>query len=171
MPTIMFNGKTYNSVDEMPTNEREAFGHISQVFVDKNGNGIPDFLEGDAAKNVMTAFSSSISMDGKVYNNINELPPEIRAKVQGAFDKLSQMGIAGAGAPVVVSAMQMSSGPMQMESSPMALSTPPAPLTNSSAIRDDKGPGTMFWIGIAALAAVCLAVAVALGTYLYLKGG
>ena len=52
---IMFNGKTYNSLEEMPANERMAYEQMQKIFVDANGNGIPDFLEGDIAKNVMTA--------------------------------------------------------------------------------------------------------------------
>ena len=90
---IIFNGKTYNSVNEMPANERQAYEQMFQIFTDKNGNGIPDFLEGDIAKNVMTAFTNVVNYDGKVYNNMDELPPEARQKLQDAFAKLNQMGI------------------------------------------------------------------------------
>ncbi len=47
MATIIFNGKTYNSLEEMPANERQTYEQIANMLVDKNGNGIPDFLEGD----------------------------------------------------------------------------------------------------------------------------
>ena len=90
---ILFNGKTYDSLEEMPANERQAYEHLQQIFVDANGNGIPDFMEGDVAKKVMTAFTSVVSSDGKVYNNLDDLPPEAREKVQKAFDKLNQLGI------------------------------------------------------------------------------
>jgi hypothetical protein len=90
---IMFNGKTYNSLEEMPANERQAYEQLQKIFVDANGNGIPDFLEGDLAKKVITAFTSSVNYDGKVYNNLDELPVEARQKVQDAFAKLQQMGI------------------------------------------------------------------------------
>jgi hypothetical protein len=90
---IMFNGKTYNSLEEMPANERQAYEQLQQIFVDANGNGIPDFLEGDVAKKVITAFSSVVNYDGKVYNSLDELPPETRQKVQDAFAKLNEMGI------------------------------------------------------------------------------
>ena len=90
---INFNGKTYNSLEEMPANERQAYEQLQKIFVDANGNGIPDFLEGDVAQKVITAFSSAVNYDGKVYNNLDELPPEIRQKVQNAFEKLNQMGI------------------------------------------------------------------------------
>jgi hypothetical protein len=90
---IMFNGKTYNSLDEMPANERQAYEQMQKIFVDADGNGIPDFLEGDVAKKVITAFSSVVNYDGKVYNSLDELPPETRQKVQEAFAKLKETGI------------------------------------------------------------------------------
>ena len=93
MQQITFNGKTYNNIDEMPANERQAFEHLQQIFVDANGNGIPDFMEGDMAKNIMTAFMGNVNFNGKVYNNLNDLPPEAREKVQKAFEKLKQMGL------------------------------------------------------------------------------
>lgn len=90
---IIFNGKTFNSLEEMPANERMAYEQMQKIFVDANGNGIPDFLEGDVAKNVMTAFTNVVNYDGKVYNSLDELPADTRQKVQDAFAKLNQMGI------------------------------------------------------------------------------
>lgn len=91
---IIFNGKTYNSVDEMPANERQAYEQMFQIFTDKNGNGIPDFLEGDITKNVVTAFTSNVNYNGQVFNNLNDLPPEAREKVQKAFEVMQRLGLA-----------------------------------------------------------------------------
>lgn len=90
---IIFNNKTYNSVEEMPANERQAYESMFQIFTDKNGNGIPDFLEGDVAKNVMSAFTSNVVYNGKVYTNMDELPADARQKLNDAMGKLNQMGI------------------------------------------------------------------------------
>lgn len=90
---IMFNGKTYNSLEEMPARERQAYEQLQQIFVDADGNGVPDFLEGDVANKVITAVTSAINYDGKVYNSLDELPPEMRQKVQEAFAKLKETGI------------------------------------------------------------------------------
>ena len=90
---IIFNGKSYSSLEEMPANEREAYEGMFHIFKDANGNGIPDFLEGDIAKNVTTAFTNVVHYDGKVYNNLDELPPEARQKVQAAFVKLNNLGL------------------------------------------------------------------------------
>ena len=90
---IIFNGKSYNSVEEMPANERQAYESMFQIFTDKNGNGVPDFLEGDIAQNVVTAFTNVVHYDGKVYNSMDELPAEARQKMQEAMSKLGQLGI------------------------------------------------------------------------------
>ena len=91
---IMFSGKTYNRLEEMPANERMAYEQMQKIFVDANGNGIPDFLEGDIAKNVMTAFTTNVvNYDGKIYDSLDELPADARQKVQDAFTKLNQLGI------------------------------------------------------------------------------
>lgn len=90
---IIFNGKTYNSVEEMPASDRQAYESMFQIFTDANGNGIPDFLEGDIANNVMTAFTNVVHYDGKVYNSMDELPADARQKLQDAFAKLNQLGI------------------------------------------------------------------------------
>src|SRR5258706_5148559 len=93
MPTILFNGKTYNSIEEMPVDVRSAYQQVADIFVDKNGNGIPDFLEGDMVKNVITAFTSNVNVNGQSYNNMNEFPPDICALVQAAFEQLSALGM------------------------------------------------------------------------------
>lgn len=93
MPTIIFNGKTYNDINEMPANERQAFQQMSQMFVDKNGNGIPDFLEGDMVKNVVTMHSQKIDVNGQSHNSLDELSPEMRQRVDEAFQMLSKNGI------------------------------------------------------------------------------
>lgn len=95
MPTINFNGKTYNSLEEIPERERQAYQQLTDMFVDKNGNGIPDFLEGDIVKNISNIYTaaSSIQFDGNTYNNLNELPPDVREKVKTAFNQMAGMGL------------------------------------------------------------------------------
>jgi hypothetical protein len=156
MATIVFNGKTYNSVEEMPANERQAFEQLTGMFMDKNGNGIPDFLEGDIVSNVMNAVTSSVNYNGQVYSGMDELPPEVREKVQNAFDKLSQSGIVTVGAPAV-SQQQPAIGREPQISRPY-----------SPAIEEDSGSG-LKWILIGAALLICLAVA-AVSVYFLLAG-
>jgi hypothetical protein len=95
MPQIYFNGKMYNDIAEMPATERQAYEQMMGMFIDKNGNGIPDFLEGDIVKNISNIYTtaSAIHFDGKTYNNFNELPPDVRQKVSTAFNQMASMGI------------------------------------------------------------------------------
>lgn len=135
MPTILFNGKTYNDINDMPADEREAFEQMSQIFVDANGNGIPDFLEGDIVKNVVTAHSTqtNINVNGKTYHSYNELPPEMREHVDGAFKMLSNMGFLD-GLPD--SQTPPASFDSQVKSKPIPEQQP------SSAIEEEHGTGT-----------------------------
>jgi hypothetical protein len=95
MPQIFFNGKMYNAIEEMPAHEKQAYEQMMGMFVDKNGNGIPDFLEGDIVKNISNIYTtaSSINFNGNTYDNFNQLPPDVQAKVSTAFNQLAGMGI------------------------------------------------------------------------------
>lgn len=135
MPTIIFNGKTYNSLEDMPADERQAFEQMSQIFVDKNGNGIPDFLEGDVAQNVVTAYSGSFNVNGTSYNTMDDLPEDMRAKVRSAFDMMSKMGLVNGAASAVISQVNG----VQMQQKQPDVSKPfPAPQT-SSVIEEERG--------------------------------
>ena len=95
---IAIDGKTYKSVEEMPEAVRKKYADAIRnldkdqngtpdmlenlnPFADKNKDGMPDAFEGMAA-NVMS--STKIIADGKTYNSLDELPPEIRAKYEQA---------------------------------------------------------------------------------------
>jgi hypothetical protein len=93
MPIIVFNGKSYNSPNEMPVNERKAYEQMMGMFVDKDGNGIPDLLEGDLVQNVLSAHSTKVNLSSMTVHSLDDLSPEMRQKVDGAFQMLSNMGI------------------------------------------------------------------------------
>jgi len=90
--TIVFNGKTYHSVDEMPPDIRQAYEQVMSAFADKNQNGMPDVLEGMLDKNTndlnIQSSSTSIIYDGKKYDSVEQLPPEGRQKYDQAMGKL-----------------------------------------------------------------------------------
>jgi hypothetical protein len=163
MATIIFNGRTYNSIEEMPPEARQAYEQVANMLVDKNGNGIPDFLEGDLVKNIMSALTSSINFNGHIYNNMNDLPPETREKVQAAFQKLSDMGM--------VSAQQqhfMQTDHSHLAGTPMPVSKPFISREYNPAIEEDKGPGWMVWLIIGLGFALCVGT-VAIGVFLVMR--
>jgi hypothetical protein len=126
------------------------------MLVDKNGNGIPDLLEGDRVQNVFAAYSKQmhvIHADGKTYNTLEDLPPELRQRVDGAFQMLSTMGILPA------DSAQASSTPAKFESKPLEPQ-------RSSVIQEEGGRSTFTLIlgGIV----LCFAVVVLTIGALYL---
>jgi hypothetical protein len=64
--TITVNGRTYNSVGEMPPDVREQFEKAMSLLADKNNNGIPDALEtGSNEEGVRTVVNKVVThLDG-----------------------------------------------------------------------------------------------------------
>jgi hypothetical protein len=160
MPKIIFDGKTYNSVEEMPALQRQAYEQLSTMLVDKDGNGIPDFLEGDMVSNVITAYSRKFSMDGTVYNNVNELPEDVRDQVKSAFEKISKLGI--------VPAATTQSNPFQAGQTPHFASQPIASQEYPSVIQDGGGSKILPWVLAGIVLFFCLAIAT-VGVFYFLQ--
>ena len=101
---IVIDGKTYKSVDEMPEDVRRNYESAMSQLVDKDRNGIPDVFENltnfaDQNKNGMpdsiegmisdvVSSTTKIIADGKEYNSLDELPPDIRAKYEQALGSM-----------------------------------------------------------------------------------
>jgi hypothetical protein len=152
---IIFNGKTYNNVDEMPASDRQAYEQMFQIFKDANGNGIPDFLEGDITKNVITAFTSNVNYNGQVFNNLNELPFEAREKVQKAFEVMQRLGLATPDMLQGASAKQPPFEPAFQPSKPL--------LQQEPTIQESGGRNWMVILGfLGALLLCAIAIAVAI---------
>ena len=164
MATIIFNGKTYNSVEEMPALERQAFEQLSSMFVDKNGNGIPDFLEGDLASNIITAVTSNATINGKAYNNINELPDNMREQLQGAFERLSELGLASKTSSPVTA--QVNS--VQVTTKPQAISQPIVSQEYPSTIQEGGGSNILQWALAGIVLFFCVVIA-ALGVFYFMQ--
>jgi hypothetical protein len=137
MAQISFNGKTYNSLEEMPAAEREAYMHITSIFADANRNGVPDIFEGDIVKNMLSFTGSTVVVDGGQTYTMENMPPEARAKFEMAMTKLQQLGLIPPGAAHT----HFGSAPQVAASS--YPSTPPiasGPLKYQSVVQEDKGP-------------------------------
>lgn len=160
MATIIFNGKTYNSLEEMPPEARQAYEQVAGALVDKNGNGIPDFLEGDIISNISNIYKSAsqFTVNGTTYNNINELPADARQRVQGAFEKMNELGFGPERKAEIFAERQN----LEVERDHQFVSQPYRPTTTTSAIQDGDKAGIMQWILLAGLLFLCL-LAVAVG--------
>ena len=99
---IVIDGKSYNSVNEMPPDVRQKYEAAMSSLKDANGNripdalenqdiladqdkdGIPDMVENLTSENVVMS-SMKIIVDGKEFNRIEDLPPDVRAKYEQAL--------------------------------------------------------------------------------------
>jgi len=163
MATIIFNGKTYNSIEEMPSNEKQAYEQMMEIFVDANGNGVPDFLEGDVIQNLLSKYSTKVNIEGKTVHGLDELPPEMQQSVQLAFKKLTQLGVLPGDMPIT----NQTQNPPATQA-PVIQSRPLISGEYVSAIQEDKGSKVLPVIlaGIAAM--VCLAIA-AVAVFYFMK--
>jgi len=85
---IVIDGKTYNSVNEMPPDVRAKYEQAMAAMKDSNSNDFPNFVE-----NTQPAVISNMMkfiVDGKEYNSIEDLPPKARAKYEQAMGTLDK---------------------------------------------------------------------------------
>lgn len=156
MSNIVFNGKSYNSIDEMPATERMAYEQMMNIFVDKNGNGIPDFMEGDVVQNVMSAYSSRVDVNGQTVHSLDDLPPEVRQSVNTAFQVMSNLGMI----PGVPAEFQNQKPPVSRE--PMATSKPFVSREYNPTIQEEKSNTSLIIALIGLVLVLCLGAAAAL---------
>ncbi len=81
---ITYNGKSYSSIEEMPEEVRESYRKLI-AMLDKDGNGVPDMLEGKGIagkllRGLITTMGTkeSIVIDGKPIGSISDLPPQLQ---------------------------------------------------------------------------------------------
>ena len=178
---IVIDGKTYKSVDEMPEDVRRKYeSAMSQLdknsngipdmlenlnlFADKNKDGMPDTFEG-MVSNIVT--STKIIADGKSYNSIDELPPEVRAKYEQA---MGAMDANRNGIPDFVEGMtntsKQSNNVAASFGTPVATPSQPfpsvqsQPIPASPAIQEDSSNGLMLVLAGIFILGLCIAGAV-----------
>jgi hypothetical protein len=88
-PKFVYNGKEYSSLEELPPELRQVYEQALSSLADRDQNGIPDILEGTAAHALVTALNA-FHVNGQMYGNLDELPPEVRQAYQKAMAMLSQ---------------------------------------------------------------------------------
>lgn len=81
---INFNGKIYNSIEEMPPDVRQAYEQVMSVFADQNKNGVPDMFEnmGLNLGHLLNQTQTTIVYEGKTYNSLEALPLEARQQYE-----------------------------------------------------------------------------------------
>lgn len=153
MPIIIFNGKTYNDINDMPADERKAYDQMSSIFLDKDGNGIPDFMEGNIAMNVMNASTSGYMVNGKTYASLDNMPEDMRRKMRSAFDALANAGLVSKSTFV------------QMTEARTVPASQPVP--QPSAVMEEEREGNIFTIILGGMVLCSALAAVAMALYYF----
>ena len=191
---IVIDGKTYKSVEEMPLDIRAKYEEAIRNL-DKDRNGMPDMLEGmkpfedknqDGMPDAFEALASSqgsaptvissskLVVNGQVYNGLDQLPPDVRAKYEqavGAMDK-NRNGI-----PDFVEGMLDVSATTNTtaNSAPTMIATPAPrraarnPVPAGSTIEPVSSGGWILALAGLALVGLCLVVAAAGVWYFFLR--
>lgn len=170
---IAIDGKTYNSVEDMPPDVRQKYdlaiqaladangNHIpdalENILVDKDNNGVPDMLENLGMGKHVTG-NIKVTINGKEFNGIENLPPEARAKYEAAMSKLdaNKNGI-----PDFVEGMVNTSYQNRAvaTSTPSPVETPPRsePISVSPTIAPDTSNGLMLALAGLFIFLLCVA--------------
>src|SRR5262245_32816554 len=102
---ILFNGVEYDGVEQMPPEARAAYERtLRMIGQDKDGNGIPDVLEGklprigSALEQFTTTTSTThINVNGQEYSSPDEMPPDVRRLYEEAISRAILPGGGGGG--------------------------------------------------------------------------
>lgn len=174
---IVIDGKTYNSVDEMPEDVRRNYEEalrsigsappaaqdpmqaLGSLFTDSNSNGLPDIMENQPVVNISGGMHFVV--DGTTYNSVDELPPEARAKYEQAMGSMDKNqngmpdfleGMMNASNQTVQSAVTGTSYPGET-----TRHAPRQPMPVSPSITPDTSNGWMLVLGAGALLFLCAA--------------
>ncbi|MGB7875954.1 MAG: hypothetical protein WBL25_16350 [Anaerolineales bacterium] len=156
MPQIHFNGKAYNDLAEMPATEREMYDQLMSVMQDADGNGIPDFLEGDVVGNLIEVVKKS-GGNSEGVAALEQMTPEMRARISKGVAKLQEFGLL-VGMPDLPQNSQASSS---WENAEIRASKPI--IQTESAIQEDTGSR----VGVFLILALAIGLAV-FGVVVYL---
>ena len=79
---IRVNGVEYDSPEAMPPDVRhlyeDAMRQALPALKDQDGNGVPDLFEGKGSGRARTFLSSRITVNGKTYRGVEEMPADVR---------------------------------------------------------------------------------------------
>jgi hypothetical protein len=184
---IVIDGKTYNSVDEMPADMRQRYEQAMRTLKDQDGNripdaieqnnmladnnrnGIPDIVENTAGAPII-ANAIKVLVDGKEFNSLDELPPDARAKYEQAMGTLdaNRNGIPDFVEGMIGSTVQQEDHSSRHSGDHTTHHAPRQPMPYTPTIEPDRSNGWMLGFLAALLLFLC-AVAGAGIWYFFLR--
>jgi hypothetical protein len=89
---IIFNGQTYNRVEDMPPEARQAYDQAMGMLADKNQDGKPDAAQWSAGAAPNIFGSTEFVINGQAVNGLQDLPPETRQQIEQAMRAMDADG-------------------------------------------------------------------------------
>jgi len=155
---IVIDGKSYKSVDEMPPDVRAKYEQAMRNLKDNNQDGMPDMFEASASTQVISNTMQYV-VDGREYNNIDDIPLEARAKYEAAMGVLDKNKN---GMPDILEGMfEGVNIPPQIPKNPPTTTSqhPSNPIPASPTITPDTSNGWLLVLAGIGLLALCAVVA------------
>jgi hypothetical protein len=96
------NGKTYETLESMPPDVKRLYAEVlargGPSLADRDGNGIPDVLEGKGGSIARATVDCRIVVNGRRYGSVDEMSADDRRLYENALD----LARAGGGPNVTV---------------------------------------------------------------------
>lgn len=92
---IVFTGKTYDSLEQMPPIQRKAHEVIQGIFADLDTNEVSDFIERSTVVQVESS-RPQIIFHGQRYESVDGLPPEAQVRYRMAMERLGLRAVGAA---------------------------------------------------------------------------
>lgn len=171
---IVIDGKVYKSLGEMPPEVRAKYEQAMRALKDENRDGSPDASEAFSTPQVVTNVTKFV-VDGMEYDNIEDLPPEARAKYEQAMGMLDKdrngipdfmEGLMNATSPATPPASNYGTAVPRRSTLPSAQRKP---ATTAPVIAPDTSNGWMLALAVIFLLLLCAAGAAGVW-YFFLSG-
>lgn len=95
MQKITVNGVTYDNVASMPPDVRQVYEQAmanAPELADRNADGIPDIVQGAGPIQIGTTIRKRLVVNGQAYDDVKDLPPDVRVAYDQAMSALSAGG-------------------------------------------------------------------------------
>ncbi len=93
MTPIEFHGKIYDRFEDMSSEDQKLYDTTYGFIGDKDGNGQSDFMDDEYCQSLLNGGLDGVVLRGVTYKSFEEMPEDIRTKMQSAFNSLFPMGM------------------------------------------------------------------------------
>jgi len=159
---ITFNGKTYESVDEMPRDVRREYENAMRLL----NKAKAELSEGGGEMSkteIKTSVSTRFEIDGKEYSSPDEMPPDVRERFESLMSDMAKIAQgmipteSAASAEMKDEASLLISAEAISEPASQPISAPPIQ-SSSPVIKEERSS-----LGLLVAAAVVILLLLALG--------